>query len=113
MVKMKMLTLYLFPVRSRSVSIEVTDAELMMPESRRLREQRMPAIVQSLRSILRSNFFSSSLVNLFASSFSSVLLMDCASFDTGEMLPSDMYFEGVSDVVDDDSNAISAEGSHV
>lgn len=109
MVKMKMLTLYLFPVRSRSVSIEVTDAELMMPESKRLREQRMPAIVQSLRSIFKRNLFSISLGGLFGASCSSASV-ESASSDVGERLRSGIVFGGVSDV-DDDSNAILAEQS--
>lgn len=98
-VKMKMLTLYLFPVSSRSVSIEVTDAELIIPESRRLREQRMPAIVQSLRSILRRSRFSNSLVDALVSSLSDS--MDCASSDMGVVLSSSKYLGGVNDDVDD------------
>lgn len=58
-VKMKMATLYRFPDKSRSFNIEVTLAEEMIPESRRLREHKMPAMVQRRRSTFRRKRFSS------------------------------------------------------
>jgi hypothetical protein len=74
-VKMKMLTLYLFPVRSKSVSIDVTEADEMTPESRRFKEQRTPAIVQrrmsTLRRRRRSNASCSSVASPFIVSASS------------------------------------------
>jgi hypothetical protein len=53
MVKIKMLTEYRFPVRSRSDNIDVTEAELMTPESSRFKEQSMPAMEHKRRSIFR------------------------------------------------------------
>ena len=61
-VKMKMATLKRLPVRDRSVGMLVTEAEERMPLSRRLREQRMPAMVQRRRSTLRRSCASSSAV---------------------------------------------------
>lgn len=77
----------------------MTEAELMIPESRRLSEQRMPAIVQSLRSILRQSRFSTSLVGRGESSWEVVI--ECASSDIGVALPSGMVLCGVNDDVDD------------
>ena len=66
-VKMKMLTEYRFPTRSKSEIIEVTDAELITPESRRLSEQRMPAMVHNRRSTLRRRLLSRSLATCASS----------------------------------------------
>jgi len=68
MVKMKMLMLNLFPYRPRSSGIEVTEAEEMTPESSRLREQRIPAIVHKRRSTLRRRRCSSCSVSMDGSS---------------------------------------------
>ena len=67
-VKMKMLTEYRFPVSSKSEIMEVTDAELITPESRRLSEQRMPAMVHNRRSTFLRRLLSRSLVTCASSS---------------------------------------------
>lgn len=55
-VKMKMATEKRFPVKSKSLGIDVTAAEEMMPLSSKFKLHRMPAMVHSLKSILRNKF---------------------------------------------------------
>ena len=54
-VKMKIETENRFPVRSRSLIIEVTEADDITPESRRFRLHNRPAMVQRRRSTFSRN----------------------------------------------------------
>lgn len=58
-VRTKIDTLYRFPSRSRSCSMDVTEAEEMIPESNKLRLHKIPAIVHNRTSIFQTKFFSS------------------------------------------------------
>jgi hypothetical protein len=62
-VNIQMETEYRFPVKSRSLSIDVTEAEEMMPLSSKLRLQSRPAIVQRRRSTLSLSLRSARMVD--------------------------------------------------
>jgi len=68
-VNMNIETEYLFPLRSRSSSIDVTEAEEMMPLSSKLRLHSRPAMVQRRRSTLNLSLRSARLVNSSSLSF--------------------------------------------
>ncbi|OJD20912.1 hypothetical protein ACJ73_07749 [Blastomyces percursus] len=81
MVKMKIATEYRFPSSARSGIMLVTEAEEMMPESRRFKLHRIPEMVHSRRSTFRRSLRSSCRF----SSLSNIILFAVA---TGDILSS-------------------------